>query len=301
MAGSCGGEASHAGFLAAAARRFGRCVVGYAGTGLLRARKMRRETPAGQRYFISQRNVQHSILSITFVASLLAQRVVPAGGPLLLPGLQLPGPSRASQRRFFISFGYTTQQYFTFFFKNFMRTLTASCSLLLTALLLTSCNKDGDGASGKDDKTLVKTDFDGLQGWVDNTAGSLTKKFAHSGRYSLTVGGGKEYGTTFTAPLGELMATKPRKVSVEAWVRTEEENTPTQLVIQVTKPGSGEHVFWKGLPLAGKAKPGEWSEMKAEVELPENISFDQVLKVYAWGNNAGKPVYLDDLQIMTVE
>ncbi|TGE15652.1 hypothetical protein [Hymenobacter elongatus] len=182
-----------------------------------------------------------------------------------------------------------------------MRTLTASCTLLLAAFLLTNCDKGADSASEKDDKTLVNTDFDGLQGWVNNSTGTLSNKYAHSGKYSLTVGGGKEYGLTFSAPLGQLMATKPRKMNVQGWVRTEEANTAVQLVIQVTKPGTDEKVFWKGLPLFGGTKPGQWTELKTDIILPDNIGFDQVLGVYLWGNNAGKPVYLDDLRITSVE
>lgn len=181
-----------------------------------------------------------------------------------------------------------------------MRTLTASCSLLLAAFLLTNCNKGADTAK-QDDKTLINTDFDGFQGWVNNGSGSLTNKYAHSGRYSITVGGGKEYGLTFGAPLGQLMAAKPRKVHVQGWVRVEEANTPVQLVVQVTKPGTDEKVFWKGLPLSAGTKVGQWTELKSDITLPDNVAFDQLLGVYMWGNNAGKPVYLDDLRIVSAD
>jgi hypothetical protein len=179
-----------------------------------------------------------------------------------------------------------------------MRTLTSSLCLLGVGLLLAEC---GSNKSATNDKALVDTNFDNLVGWVDNSGGSLSKKFAHSGHYSLTVGGGAEYGAAFRAPLGTVTATKPRKLKLHAWVRTEEPNTPSQLVVQITTPVKDEKVFWKGLQLSVGSKAGEWSELEAELALPDNVTNDQILGVYMWGNNAPKPVYLDDLSIVNAE
>ncbi|PJJ48481.1 hypothetical protein [Hymenobacter chitinivorans] len=179
-----------------------------------------------------------------------------------------------------------------------MRTLTASLALLLTGLTLTNCGSDKKADDGK---TLINTSFDEFQGWIDNSSGTLSNKVAHSGRYSITVGGGKEYGLTFKSPLGQMIAAKPRKLALEGWVRTEEANTPAQLVVQVTKPGTDEKVFWKGISLAEGTKPGEWTELNMNLDLPDNVASDQVLGVYLWGNNAGKPVYLDDLRITNAD
>ncbi|GAA4017033.1 hypothetical protein GCM10022408_33230 [Hymenobacter fastidiosus] len=181
-----------------------------------------------------------------------------------------------------------------------MRILSSSLSFLFVGVLLVGCG--GSDTAVKDDKTLVDTNFDNLVGWVDNASGSLSKKFAHSGKYSLTVGGGTEYGgAAFHSPLGQITATKPRKLTLHGWVRTDEPNTPAQLVVQVTKPGTDEKVFWKGLPLSAGSKPGEWTELKADLVLPENVANDQILGVYLWGNSAGKPIFLDDLTIVSAE
>lgn len=181
-----------------------------------------------------------------------------------------------------------------------MRTLTASCSLLLAGLLLAGCG-NSDKVSEVDPKMMIDTNFDDLQGWVNNATGSLNNKVAHSGRNSITVGAGKEYSLTFTSPLGQLIAAKPRKLHLEAWVRTEEANTPAQLVVQVAKADSDEKLFWKGIPLAEGSKIGQWTEVKADLALPDGISSDNVLSVYMWGNNSGKTVYLDDLRLTNAE
>jgi hypothetical protein len=180
-----------------------------------------------------------------------------------------------------------------------MRTLSTSFSLLLAGLVLASCGGSKDNTVS--DKALVDTNFDNLVGWVDNTNGTLTKKFAHSGHYSLTVGGGPEYAVTYRTLLGQVITTKPRKLQVSAWVRTEEANTPAQLVVQINKPGVEAYVFWKGIPLSTDTKPGEWKEVKTELVMPAEVASDQSLSVYLWGNGAGKPVYLDDLQITNAE
>jgi hypothetical protein len=181
-----------------------------------------------------------------------------------------------------------------------MRTLTSSLSLVLAGVLLASCGGSNNGA--KDDKTLVDTNFDNLVGWVDNSSGSLNKKFAHSGHYSLTVGGGIEYaGAAFHSTLGQITATKPRKLDLHAWVRTEEPGTRAQLVVQITKPVGDEKVFWKGLPLSAGSKAGEWTELKTTLVMPDNVANDQILGVYMWAGGAQKPVYLDDLKITNAE
>ncbi|MCB2380012.1 hypothetical protein LGH70_20630 [Hymenobacter sp. BT635] len=181
-----------------------------------------------------------------------------------------------------------------------MRTLTASSLLLLGGLMMASCG-GSDKSAEADEKTLINTNFDNFQGWVNNYSGGLSDKAAHSGRYSITVGGGKEYGIAFSSPLGQLIAAKPRKLHLEAWVRIDEPNTPVQLVVQITKPVGDEKVFWKGLALAEGSKPGQWTELKTDLILPENVSSDQILGVYMWANGAGKPVYLDDLRITNAE
>ncbi|WP_084444919.1 carbohydrate binding domain-containing protein [Hymenobacter roseosalivarius] len=160
------------------------------------------------------------------------------------------------------------------------------------------CNGSGSGQTASaNDKTLVNTDFDEFRGWVSNADSSLSNRQAHSGRYSLTVGGGREYGMTFKYPLGELAAVKPRTLHVQAWVRVEETTTPAQLVVEVTKPVTSERVFWRGVHLFGGSKPGKWTKLETDLVMPDNIAFDQILGVYMWGNGAQKPVYLDDLRI----
>lgn len=179
-----------------------------------------------------------------------------------------------------------------------MRLIITLLTLLLPGMLLFGCGGSSlDHTASANNKMLVGTDFDEFRGWVSNADSSLSNQQAHSGRYSLTVGAGREYGMTFKYPLGELSATKPRTLHVQAWVRTEETTTPAQLVIEVVKPVTNERVFWRGIHLFGGSKPGKWTKLNTDLVMPDNIAFDHILGVYMWGNGAQKPVYLDDLQI----
>lgn len=182
-----------------------------------------------------------------------------------------------------------------------MRTLASSFPLLLTGLLFLGCDGTNSGQAESNDKMLIYNNFDELRGWIDNTAGSLTKQQAHSGRYSLTVGGGPEYSLTFRHPFGDLTASKPRKLRLQAWVRIEAAATPAQLVVEVTKPGSQEQVFRRAINLVEHGEPGKWTELKADLIMPETIAYDQVLVVYLWANTAVKAVYMDDLRIATTD
>jgi hypothetical protein len=179
-----------------------------------------------------------------------------------------------------------------------MRLSIAFVTLLLAGTLLSGCNGSSPHQTASaNDKTLVSTDFDEFRGWISNADSSLSNRQAYSGRYSLTIGGGREYGLTFKYPLGELAAVKPRTLHVQAWVRVEETTTPAQLVVEVVKPVTNERVFWKGIHLFGGSKPGKWTKLDTDLVMPDNIAFDHILGVYLWGNGAQKPVYLDDLKI----
>lgn len=183
-----------------------------------------------------------------------------------------------------------------------MRLIVTPIFLLLGSLLVSGC---GDGGSHQvasaNDKVVLDTSFDEFRGWVDNSVGSLTQKQAYSGRYSLTVGGGREYSLTFKYPLGELTASKPRKLLIEAWVKTEQIATPARLVIEVGKPNTRDLTFWKPLPVFAVSEPNKWMKTETEMEMPADVVFDQTLHVYLWANGAATPVYLDNLRITNVD
>jgi hypothetical protein len=170
--------------------------------------------------------------------------------------------------------------------------------LLAGSLLLGACN-NSDVAD--DDQVMINTGFDELIGWVDNGVGSLTKEDAYNGRYSWSVGAGREYSLTFVYPLGELTTSKPRKLRIQAWVKTDQVTTLARMVIEVGNPNSTERTFWKPLPVFAVNEPNKWVKSETEVELPADITSNQTLHVYLWANNAATPVYLDNLRISKIE
>lgn len=154
--------------------------------------------------------------------------------------------------------------------------------------------------SGK--KEWLHQDFDNLRGWLaEEQAVSLTQEKAHSSRVSIKTGPGIDYSLTFSAPLDQLSATKPRKLRVQAWVWVPEETNNTTLVI--TTVGSEGVVSWEGIQLANAVRDYKnWQHLDQKVMMSPQLTSDHVLKVYLWQRNGNdKPLYLDDLVISEEE
>jgi hypothetical protein len=115
------------------------------------------------------------------------------------------------------------------------------------------------------------------------------------------VGAGREYSLTFVYPLGELTTSKPRKLRIQAWVKTDQVTTLARMVIEVGNPNSTERTFWKPLPVFAVSEPNRWVKTETEVKLPADITSNQTLHVYLWANSAATPVYLDNLRISRIE
>lgn len=117
----------------------------------------------------------------------------------------------------------------------------------------------------------------------------------------MKTGPGIDYSLTFSAPLNQLSATKPRKLRLQAWVWVPDETNTTTLVVETT--GDKGIVSWEGIKLGNTlGSYGSWQQLDQKIMLSPHLTSDDALRVYLWrpsGNDS--PVYLDDLVISEEE
>ena len=170
-------------------------------------------------------------------------------------------------------------------------------TLLLTGLFLSvSCDRQSS------DKILVENDFDGLRGWGLEHA-SINSERAHSGKYSVKIDGGLEFGLTFNQILGTLTNKKPKQINVELWAYIPANTAKASFVVTLSKPESQEHQFYQSFNLVDKTKNyREWVKISKRLELPDDIQLSDKFGCYLWRSEPSEEVvYIDDLKITVLE
>lgn len=160
-------------------------------------------------------------------------------------------------------------------------------------------------ASCSDSKTealpenlISHNDFESLEGWAPANA-SLTTAKAHSGRYSVKVDSGVEYGMSYTSPLSKASPTRLQKLEVSAWVLLTGKECNANLVVEVKNPADdAQKIFWESLEVGKEVKSvNKWTEVKKTFTLPATVEAAHELRVYLWRAGATQPVFLDDIAI----
>ena len=170
------------------------------------------------------------------------------------------------------------------------------------ALSLGACSssESSDAVAGD---YFTRNDFESLVGWLPD-ATALTKEHAHSGSYATLVNQDREFGLTYNAKLGDVSPHKLRGIEIEAWFYLSDDQAgEAQLGVQVVDPQQDNKlVFSDGIKLAEQVKEYKvWTKVSKQIMLPDNINYDQNLKVFLWRGNATSPVYMDDLTIKALE
>jgi Carbohydrate binding domain len=149
---------------------------------------------------------------------------------------------------------------------------------------------------------ISRNDFESLEGWAP-TNPSLTTVKAHSGRYSVKVDSGVEYGISYISPLSKASPTRLQKVQVSAWVMRMGKDANANLVVEVKNPANdAQKIFWESLEIGKETKAvNEWTEVKKTFTLPATIEAAHELRVYLWRAGATQPVFLDDVVISRAE
>jgi hypothetical protein len=166
----------------------------------------------------------------------------------------------------------------------------------LVSAILSACS--GPEPSNPDaTKLITSNDFESLDGWIP-AAPALTRDQAHSGKYSTKVDANNEFSVSYFSTLGRMSPSRLHKVKVQAWVYLASSKSQARLGMQIVDPNTGKEVFGDGINLANQVKSyKKWVEIEKEFTLPENISADQVMKLFLWRDSAGDTAYLDDVKL----
>lgn len=173
-------------------------------------------------------------------------------------------------------------------------------SVLAATTLLVGCAEDKP-ASTVEGQVIAANDFESLDGWIPATP-TLTREVAHSGKYSVTVGGGNEFGLGYSTILGQVASQKPHKLKLEAWAYLTNINSDATLGLQVADPATGQALFNEGIRLRDQVKKErEWTLVSKEITLPDNITYTNQLKVFPWRGPTADAAYLDDVKVSILE
>lgn len=168
----------------------------------------------------------------------------------------------------------------------------------LLALSLSACSDKSE--SDADAGLLTSNDFEHLNGWIGDSPSSatLTTEKAHSGKYSVVVKPGADYGLGYGNVLSKMSATRPGKITISAWVMVPSNQALAQLVTEIKDPTTNKLYLWNGVDLVKEAKKfNVWQKVERTITVPAEATATSRIQIYPWRGNSGQPVYVDDIEV----
>lgn len=144
---------------------------------------------------------------------------------------------------------------------------------------------------------LLNSDFEQFDGWGTARPSDLNEAQAHSGRYSLQLPAGAEYGNAYRTRFDRC----PRPLHylyLSAWVYVPGQHTgSTQLVMEIDCHGRQPNV-WQTFAIDEVVKRyHKWEPVYKRFRLPDGLAATDDLKLYVWHREAGDNIWLDDLRL----
>ena len=172
-------------------------------------------------------------------------------------------------------------------------------ALPLAALALPGCGSDKPATD--DPNFIAFNDYESVVGWQPDL-NAVTREQAHSGKYSVMVGPGKDFALGYSLPIGKAAARRPHTLKIKGWAFMTDAKSTARLGLLVREPGTNKEIYGDGIDLKDAVKdPKKWVEISKDVTLPATINSNQELCVFLWRSNAETPAYLDDLSITLVD
>lgn len=116
----------------------------------------------------------------------------------------------------------------------------------------------------------------------------------HSGKKVSMVNETIEYSAGYDEPLGDIVMDSLKMVNITAWLYYDDPKVKARLVCSFEN--NKGIIQWKALDIQNTTKPGEWTEVRFKVPIPENLNSEDILKIYLW-NPFKHTILLDDLYV----
>ncbi len=167
--------------------------------------------------------------------------------------------------------------------------------------LLTACHASFDNPSATDlANRIIVNDFEAVSGWVHPDVPSLSIEQAHSGRWSVRVGPGQEYGYGCRLPLAQASAARPSKLRLRAWFFRSAPELSGGIAVKITKGDTDEKLQFETLG-AADVPVGAWTARELTFPLDARVTGADHLEVFAWGPGLTGPLYVDDVELSAVK
>lgn len=142
----------------------------------------------------------------------------------------------------------------------------------------------------------LKTDWNGFENNLWNGEQRfLDSLIVYEGRYSSFMGSDTEFGPTYEKRLAEAGAVAGSSLEISAVFHADAELTGAKLVVSVEE--SGKAVIWSGQAIGQfMVDKGKWFRVFSVVKLPENITGNEMIKIYPW-NEKKEQFRMDDISI----
>jgi len=175
-----------------------------------------------------------------------------------------------------------------------MKNLQLLSVIICATILFAACSGKKDDVKNSD-LSAPGVFYSNLEatGWMNQF--TLSKDAAHSGRYSSRVDSVNQFSFGFKETVSIIGDTIPKKANIDFWVLYPQAGIKSTIVLSVDS--CEKNIFWFGTPLIDSVKTtAKWQQIKASVNLPENIMPTDKISVYVW-NNDKKTFYIDDLTV----
>jgi hypothetical protein len=166
-------------------------------------------------------------------------------------------------------------------------------ALLLVIMVVIAACSENKPAEREPGTMLVANDMENMS-WINLQ--TLSKKMAHSGRFSSKLDSLTEYSFGYSNTFSNLSDTLPFSVDVSVWIYYPQLKIKSSLVISIDSVN--KNIYWKGVPLADSIKAAnQWQEVKVTFELPKKIMPSDQIRIYVL-NNEKSSFYMDDLSLL---
>jgi hypothetical protein len=165
---------------------------------------------------------------------------------------------------------------------------------LVIIVVFSACsgNKSNNGSSEPGSK-LISSNLENVS-WINQN--TLSKEFAHSGRFSSKVDTVFPYSFGFSGTFNMMSDTLPVSVDVSVWIFYPQLKINSSVVLSIDSVN--KNIFWKGIPIKDSIKTiNQWQEIKTTFEIPKKILPTDNIKIYVW-NIDKRTFYMDDLSIL---